>query len=687
MKIDEFGKDLLETVLAETEAQPEGEYYENVFTRNAIEWLVDVGEVVDPELCYFKGRGLKVNAWDLHDDNDSLDLFVSIFEGTQPSRKVPRGEVQDAIDRCTKFLERAMSGLWKEVEESGTAFDAAKAIAMSSGRLKRSRVYLLTNGVAPAETVPDSKVGQIIITHHIWDLERFYQVFGGATGRELIDIDQESLGGGIRCVQMPGLTDGYTAYVGIIPGAVLANLYEKWGQRLLERNVRSYLQARGNVNKAIQKTLVESPEMFLAYNNGISTTADTAEIAKGTDGQLFIRRLHNLQIVNGAQTTASIYEAARHQGADLSKVNVQIKLTVLTDPKTVDLHVPLISRYANSQTKVNVSDFSANHPYHVELEKLSRATWVPNPEGKGKSTTKWYYERARGSYLSDLHAAGTPAKRTQFKLQYPVGQKLTKPLVAKFEMAWNQLPNVVSLGAEKNFSRFMDLLSEKGTFAPDERYFKHLVAKAILFKRCDQIVRDLEFGGYKANVVAYAIAYLSNRSGQLLNLDAIWDRQDLSPTTEHALRSIAAGVWEHITHPPREGMNIGEWCKKEQCWTNLREQEIAFPPLDGDLVEVGQRPVAAFANKKVPKTPTPEEETSIARVAATPPEVWFGLSAWAKQTENLDGWERSLAYDLGRLVARKRPVSPKQAFHGLRILGLAVEKGFNPQSQKPRVSG
>ena len=95
-----------------------------------------------------------------------------------------------------------------------------------------------------------------------------------------------------------------------------------------------------------------------------------------------------------------------------------MKLSVIRDKTKVDSIVPEISKFANSQTKVSFSDFSANDPYHLQLEKLSREIWAPNPDQRGKSVTRWFYERARGQYLDDKFRQLTAAKRRAWEASY-----------------------------------------------------------------------------------------------------------------------------------------------------------------------------------------------------------------------------------------------------------------------------
>src|SRR5262249_732398 len=156
--------------------------------------------------------------------------------------------------------------------------------------------------------------------------------------------------------------------------------------------------------------------------------------------------------VNGGQTTASLYSAVKKDKADVSGISVQVKLTMPREASAIDELAPKISLYANSQNKVNTADFSANHPFHAGVEELSRTIWAPAASGS-QLETKWYYERARGSYMDELGRPGV-ADRNRWKIQHPPSQKFVKTDLAKFEHSWDQLPHLVSRGAEKNFVEF-----------------------------------------------------------------------------------------------------------------------------------------------------------------------------------------------------------------------------------------
>ncbi len=445
--------------------------------------------------------------------------------------------------------------------------------------------------------------------------------------------------------------------------------------------MRSFLQDKPKVNKGIRTTILEEPHRFLAYNNGISATAERVTVKQPSNGLHILHWARDFQIVNGGQTTASIYHAFKKDQADLSKLVVQVKLTVLNDPKKIDVFVPLISRYANTQNPVKPADFSANHPYHIALEELSRTTWAPPASGTERQT-RWYYERARGSYLDEKGRQGTPGKIKAFESLNPLRQKFTKTDLAKFENTWNQHPHLVSTGAEKNFIKFTQLFVEKGHPTVDADYFQRLVAKAILFKRAEKIVSEQNFGGFRANIVTYTLAWLSHHTAQRINLEKIWKDQDISKNLADSIQIVSGHANAHIVNPPTHRRNPGEWSKHIDCWTTFQEVDIQIPgALQRELVKLRQDQEGQYTiNPSQPPTiHDAEAAQQVNQVATVSADIWFKISHWAKETDNLAPWQRSIAFSLGRLATQQRQPSPKQAAQGVKIFEEAQRLGFKSE--------
>lgn len=382
------------------------------------------------------------------------------------------------------------------------------------------------------------------------------------------------------CVYVPGQMTDYDYALTVIPGEALRFIYEKYGPRLLEANVRSFLSVTGKVNKGIRDTLRDDPERFMAYNNGIVIVADDAHIGKTADGGPGILWLKGMQIVNGGQTTASIYFTKKKSpDIDLRQVRVPAKLIILKSRDTIaeEALISDISRYANSQNSVKQSDLSANKPFHVEMEKLAMTTYCPDGVGR------WFYERAAGSYNTMLSREGTtPAKLKKLKESIPPSRKITKTDLAKFLNAWNKRPDLVSLGAQKNFERFMDSLREDDQSSsvplPDVMAYKAMVAKAILFKKTQSLVRPM-FPAFQGNVATYLVSLLANRLGERIDLDKIWLKQDISITLRSQLQTWADEVNETL-HRTSGGKMISEWAKKPECWDAVRMGSYS-PVMDG----------------------------------------------------------------------------------------------------------
>lgn len=687
MELKELAKHLDDEVRARCDGDKDLEGPEDGFTEVMLEYLARDGQVDTWELGYAKKPGrrgapaFKINAWHIHSqgEDDSapmVDLFVTLYEPDTEGELIPKARIAEHFQWARNFLEASLTGFggrMHEMEESAPPYESVQTIYRRRGELETARIFLLTNGVAKQSEEVDSLLHGVKVKHFLWDLEKMRRLLGSGQERETIVIDLEGdYGGGVPCISRHDGTGEYTAYLSFFPATLLARIYGDYGPRLLEKNVRSYLQARGKVNKGIQTTIREAPQRFLAYNNGISATAETVEVSK--DGTL--RLLRDFQIVNGGQTTASIYHAVRKEKADISKVSVQVKVTVVHSEKQVAEFVPLISLYANSQNKVNTADFSANDVFHQKLESLSRTIWAPAADGMSRGT-RWYYERARGSHLDDKARAGTPARQKSWLEEHPLTQKFTKTDVAKYEHAWDQLPHLVGKGAEKNFVEWTLRQSRAKAALPELDYFKKLVAKAILWRRAEKIVNGLKQGGYRANVVAYSLAWLSRETGSQLDLEAIWEKQGLSGNVEEAVRLIAREAFIYLTETAG-GRNVTEWSKREECWEGFKSKKIVIPALARARRKAPVAPESESSGTKQgarEKLPWQELFNEIQKLRM---EAWDSLSAWGKETGNLEPWQQTLCINFrAKLERGKKPKVP-ECETMLELFDAACGKGFIP---------
>ncbi len=671
-----FIGNLHQEVIREAEVEGNEQLWSETFTALVAENLIEAGELEDAQPCYYRSPrlGLEVSGYGLADEGRTLDLLLTRYKQTSSPSTMGKTEIDTGFKLMANFLDKALAGYHKNLEEASPAFDMALAIWQARNGLERVRFFLLTSKVAKIEFKGNDQAHGLESSYHIWDARRLYRYDSSGQHREPIHIDfQRTFDQAIPCITAPETNADYTTYLAILPGNVLEAIYAEHGPRLLELNVRSFLQARGKVNKGIRDTLREEPERFLAYNNGISATAGHVQLVDLPGGGRGIGALNDFQIVNGGQTTASLHNVVKRDKSNISGAFVQAKITVIDNEK-MDEMVSLISRYSNSQNKVNDADFSANDPFHVRMEELSRTIWAPATDGTQRQT-RWFYERARGQYQDAIGRQGTPARVKQFRLAHPNSQRFTKTDLAKFENTWAQLPHLVSLGAQKNFRELTIRLSERKRFEPDQLFFQRHVAKAILFRRTEKLVSAQNFGGYRANIVTYTLAYLTHRTASRIDLDRIWAEQNITPVLAEAIVDVSRLVYDAITDPPG-GRNVTEWCKRSACWERVRELDVGLNrALWQELVETGMGPANGRTDRGIDED-TPEEQDMIARALEVEAETWLEVSNWAKETGNLQSWQRSIAYSLGRQARQGRPPSRKQAKQGLLLLEEAERLGY-----------
>lgn len=674
----QFATDLQQEVLSRSETEGEEAFSENVFTQIAIEYLTSAGDLDDAELCSHRAHGLQINGWAVSGDDECLDLLVTVYTGEVPPRTVTKDEMNTAFKRLKQFAAKAFSGYQFEVEESTAVFDAAQRIQEISRSITRIRFFLVTDGIVKLDPPKDADMEQYRVSHQVWDLERLYRLYSSGREREAVEIDfVEITGEAIACLVQPQATPEYSAYLAIFPGTALADLYGKYGPRLLERNVRSFLQARGKINSGIRKTIMREPQMFLAFNNGLSATAEAIELVDLPCGGKGIKSVRDLQIVNGGQTTASIFHAAKKDKADLSSVFVQVKLTVLSDPEQMDAIVPRISEYANSQNKIQTADFAANDVYHRRMEELSRTIWAPARSGALRQS-HWYYERARGQYQDALALERTPGQKKTFQTQNPPVQLFTKTDLAKFISTWSQLPYIVSRGAQSCFNDFtVNLEKHVEQDGPiDQPYFQRVVAKAILFRTAERIMKTCGYAGYRANLVTYTLARISHDTKGRIDLDRIWREQAISEALEDAIAVISRHTWNHITNSPNSG-NVTQYCKKEDCWLSFLSQEFLLPTLL--RAEIGQGAGRQGAAGKVFDGPEPAHDAGCLQAnnsTLLSAEAWLKLADWATKKQQLSGLQRKIIVDIATVASYGQPLSQRQTKDGTKILTEAVKLGF-----------
>ena len=536
--------------------------------------LGEEGAIEDPVALWYEGnlsgKICKITGFAMPEDNERLTLVNTVYRSDVPPAELSSDDKLSAYEQAIKFFEDSRKGLFDRIDPSmAEVRDLSRRIFESRDVIDVLRVVLISDQVAGFGHA-DLK-GAFDDTRVVVDpygVDRLYRLLGKGLTRDDIVVDIEhDLHRPLPCLKVSNGGGDYDAYLAAIPGSLLADIYEKYGTRLLELNVRAFLGLGGkkSVNSGLRSTILEAPRRFLAYNNGLVTTVDGIDLARTEEGGLAIRKLRGLQIVNGGQTTASLHRALLQDNADLKDVQVPIKIIRVGGSELGEM-VSAVSRSANSQNTVQPADFSANEPFHVAVENLANNIWMPDGSGR------WFYERARGSYRAARMALGADSGAgRRFLAETPKERVFAKTDLAKYLNAWNGLPHLVSYGSQKNFQYFMQSLKDEHAtgFSPDEKWFKEFIAKLIIFRSTQDIVKRQKFAAYQAIISAYTVASsprgmnslsISNASGRVRKSRRNWLMliQQWAIAIDKLLRRTAGNRMP------------SEWAKRVECWDTIR---------------------------------------------------------------------------------------------------------------------
>ena len=690
MDSSEFKKDFLESI--KTAAAVTGEGSCAAFVDNMSQYLIDSEVLSDFNLSFYTGKAgrskYRVDGYVYDEFDNTMNLAIADFDGNDLERRLTNSVAMHDFGQLLIFLKTALkTNLYQEIEMSTPCADLVDFLRLNSKNIRKYRFFIFTDAdlSSSVKTVDIEDYEGIPVEGQIWDIDRLFRVCCSEQGRQIIEIDfKQYCNEGIPCLEAStASTDQYSSYLGVIPGSVLADIYDRYGSKLLEGNVRSFLSTKVAVNKKIRTTILNTPQMFFAFNNGISATALDVEI-ENTDHGKFITFARDFQIINGGQTTASISNARYKDKADLSEIYVQMKLTAIDEssPEESDELIRNISRSSNSQNKVSDADFFASHPFHRRMEQISRIMFAPATAG-AQYETKWFYERARGQYLQEQMRL-TPAKKKQFELQNPKSKVIKKTDLAKVQNTWRGFPHIVSKGAQTNFASFAEYIDEQWT-ANDEqfndRYFQSTCALILMFQFLEkQIPRQSWYeGGYRANVIYYTVALFRRLIkqqflGSDLDLSLIWNRQGLPEPVELSLLTLSELVFEKITDPKRKVMNVTQWCKRLECWETVKTVKIDLPSnLDGCLITVDQEKAAQKAAKKDQKIVN--ELNAQVEVVKYTSDQWKNLTEFAVKNHLVTPTDvTALA------IACKIPEKLPNTYQSKRLLALlkkAIDEGFN----------
>ena len=727
MDVREYREVLHEDLAIAVEASGNLSNITTEFIRYVTNILIAAEEFDDFCESYYSGvsrrrANMAIDGYALDEADGSCCVFISDYRGPHEDDSIRGEDILALFKKLRYFIEESVKyDLYRDLEESTQAYEFSRLLHQDIENITKFRFYLLTDAYNKQRTknIKDEQLAGKTVELNVWDITRVFDVVNSKTQKESVEIVFSDIGySGIPCVKAVECKDviadievsptydvnvegkddkpenliTYTSYLAVVPGQILNDLYLDYGSRLLEGNVRSFLSVRGKVNKSIQNTIKNYPEMFFAYNNGIAATATEIDTEMTAEG-LKITRIKDLQIVNGGQTTASIANtlltARKDENIDISRLFVPMKISVLEHAMSERI-IPKISEYSNSQNKVDDSDFFSNHPFHIRIEGFSRK--IPAPAVNGNQFQQyWYYERTRGQYnQGKMKFKPKSSQLKQYETRYPEKQVIKMVDLAKYVEIYEGAPDKVSKGKQAIVKVFAEGIKKQWASSDakfNELYFKKVVALAIIFNETDDIVRQTswwkEKRSYKANVVAYAMSVLfhhirETRKDYDLDFYTIWNIQGLYPELRKQLTVLCDEVYEFITRDDRGTENVTEWCKKEACWTRAKEVRWTFyTEFMSTLVskeEIKSEEKEAKAKQKISN-----EVDTMKFIFAAGTEYWQKVLDWGVSRGLLSDMERSILRMVINIQTTGRIPTDKQAQVVMRARDRMITEGMPMQ--------
>lgn len=597
MSLEEFHRSIraaIQATVADRIQSGEGTFpsEELIYAEIAMQQIADANICDSPTICHWTGTignaRLRITGYALSADETCLDLFVTRYFGTDEIENLRDAEATATAKEGIKFLFEAASGrLTSKLEVSGEIYELVLFIRERWSSLEQLRVFVVTDGQTKSKRFTPKEVQGKIVAIEAMDIERLFRHTTGKPRDEVAISFDQTMGRPLPCIHVPDPDADYEYALTAIPGQLIRELYLRYGPRLLEANVRTFLGYRSKVNQGIADTLLKEPEHFMAFNNGLVIVCDSAELSRCEDGGLGFSLIKGLQIVNGGQTTSSIFFASRdRKDIDLSHVMVPAKVIILKgdDDDARERLISNISKFANSQNAVKTSDLSANRPFHVQLEKLSEEVWCAD------GASRWFYERAAGAYQVRLLRERTDAKRREFQKIVPTRHRLSKNDIAKFHEAWLGKPTQVALAGEKNFAAFMSALDENPDTVPNPltpEWYRAMIAKVIVFRAVESAIKKKEakdtFRQGWVNIATYTVAVVAEKLSSRIDFELIWQQQNVSDGFLKLLWNWAKVVNETFERIA-PGRQFSEVAKRPDTWKAVRA--AAFPEAPPRIPEI-----------------------------------------------------------------------------------------------------
>lgn len=160
----------------------------------------------------------------------------------------------------------------------------------------------------------------------------------------------------------------YTSYYGTVSAAAIGVWYREYGNRLFAKNIRFY-KGNTDVNEGIKRVLLQEPENFYYYNNGIKLLCRSIhrKVKDSTTNETGLFMLEGVSLVNGAQTAGSIGSVFAENPEQVSKANVMIQIIDLSQASGEA--ATQITKLSNTQNRIENRDFASLDPTQEKIRQ------------------------------------------------------------------------------------------------------------------------------------------------------------------------------------------------------------------------------------------------------------------------------------------------------------------------------
>lgn len=701
MDIEEYRKEFLEQIRSDAAINSTDPNEE--FIQKSISLLEENEEFPDPLIHYFGSKGkrnrqMQFNAYSFDEADGSICLLISDFNNSENPTTLTNTQIDSLYSRMQYFIEEAYEGNVSDYcDDSDLTIDIAKEIKKLIGKSSfessviKFKFFIITNSLLSGRVKSIKKpdlFGRPVVLN-LWYLERFYDLYNSSHS-EAIEINVPDFGiDGIQCLKA-NMTDcdEYDAFLAIVPGKFLSDIYLKHGSRLLQGNVRAFLSLKNAVNKGIRKTIISEPRKFFTYNNGIATIAESIVLSKD---KTKIISLRGLQIINGGQTTASMASAVvKKDNESLDNIFVPMKLTVLKNKENVDLNeadrkynemIQKISECANSQTKVTPADFFSNHKFHILMENLSQSAknYAPAVNGNVYQTV-WFYERSRGKWEQEQMKL-TQAQREKFVMKFPKSQVVKKEQLAKCMTFMQGHPHIACDISSKMMSYIapaIDNMCENSLEEINDLYFKRSVVSIIIYNTVEKLVFKQPWypkGGNRAQIVPYTIAKIlsSIPAKKTIDYDLIWKYQALYPSFIHEVE-IASFITHNFLNDS-SGYIVREYARRKETWLKFKEMPYELTEaFYSDLRDVSEaRHEARVAKKERKFNNDIDASVEIFKLGFT---YWMNVYKKVEKEKVLSIGDITFIKSMADIINKGGLLTPAQAKRLIKIYNTAEDAGL-----------